>query len=84
MEASQSTLLRGSGTEIVTVEELAKFEAPPPEGRWFPIKHFAVYDTARICLTDVDSQSRVSNLQSQRKGNGSLERWTWYLLLPMG
>lgn len=49
MEA-QSTLLRGSGTELVTVEQLATYEAPPPQGRWFPLPHISVYQKAREAM----------------------------------
>jgi hypothetical protein len=39
-----------SGGHLVTLEELRRFRAPPPEGRWHPVAHIQVHDRTRETL----------------------------------
>jgi hypothetical protein len=65
---TQSTLLRGSGTELVTVAELIKYEAPPPQGRWYPVSHIDVYIKAMDTMRDFGFDVRREQLTVAKEG----------------
>lgn len=51
-QESKTTLMRHCGAELVTPEKLQEFEAPPPQGRWYPLAHNEVYQRVRVTLED--------------------------------
>lgn len=68
MEA-RGTLLKGSGTELVTAEGLRGYETPPPQGRWFPIPHYVVYTHARGELHSSGFTVQREQLAVTKQGN---------------
>ena len=46
---AETHLCLHKGAAEVAREQLAAIEAPPPQGRWFPLKHSKVLDT--VCDT---------------------------------
>lgn len=68
MEA-RSTLLKGSGTELVTVEQLAQYQAPPPQGRWFPLSHSTVYESAKAAIEGFGFKISRTQLSVAKEGN---------------
>lgn len=67
MEA-RSTLLRGSGTELVTVEQLATYQPPEPVGRWFPLSHIDVYKRAKDAMDEFGFSIRREHLSVTKEG----------------
>lgn len=70
------TLLRDSGARLVESPELHAIQAPPPQGRWYPISHGRVLDVAmgalgRTGFTVRDMQLAVS--QDNQKFFGTLQ-----------
>lgn len=49
---AESRLLLHCGAKPVTVEELQRYQAPPPEGRWFPLSHGHVLSVVSQTLTE--------------------------------
>jgi hypothetical protein len=49
---AQGTLIVARGARSVTLEELSTIEAPPPQGRFFPIKHSTVLTRVKDTLGD--------------------------------
>lgn len=47
-----SALVLHRGARVVSLEELQKHKAPPPEGRWHPIAHARVLSVVTQALTD--------------------------------
>lgn len=47
---ASSNLCLHRGAVEISREQLAGYDAPPPEGRWFPLKHSKVIDTVGTTL----------------------------------
>lgn len=59
---STSTLIRSNGARLVTSEELAEYEAPPPQGRWFPLAHHAVVFRVKLTLAEAGFEVKKQQL----------------------
>lgn len=66
---ASSTLIRSNGAALVTSDELRKFEAPPSQGRWFPMAHSEVFDRVSNTLTDAGFVIRASQLSVSKNGH---------------
>jgi hypothetical protein len=63
-----SDLFLHAGGQLVSEEELAAVQAPPPEGRWFPIAHHDVLRKVKETLADAGYQVQGQKLGLARKG----------------
>lgn len=52
MAQASAALVLHKGARLVQEDELRRVPAPPPEGRWFPIRHFEVLDRVRTTLDE--------------------------------
>jgi hypothetical protein len=67
MASSNLTLHRGAKT--VTLEELNRYQAPPPEGRWFPLSHGRVVSVVAETLRDAGYDIKRQQLGVMRDGS---------------
>src|SRR5262245_26340653 len=49
---ASAQLVLHTGARHVEEDELRRVKAPPPEGRWFPVRHFEVLDRVRTTLDE--------------------------------
>jgi hypothetical protein len=63
------TLIRSNGAQLVTPEELATYQAPPPQGRWYPLPHSEVYHRVRVTLEDAGFIIERQQLAVSREGS---------------
>ncbi len=66
---AQSSLVLHKGAVDVSREQLATFEAPPPEGRWFPLKHSTVVDSIGATLLAAGYQITREKFGVSRNGH---------------
>lgn len=66
---AQSVLIRSNGAQLVTLEGLQEFKAPPPSGRWYPLSHYTVMTTVLSTLDDAGFRVSESQLAVSRGGD---------------
>lgn len=66
---AQSVLIRSNGAQLVTLEGLQEFKAPPPSGRWYPLSHHTVMTTVLSTLDDAGFRVSESQLAVSRGGD---------------
>jgi hypothetical protein len=64
----QSNLMLHCGGKVVTTEELKTFQAPPPEGRWYPVPHHQVRERVRETLQAAGYEVAKEQLAVARNG----------------
>jgi hypothetical protein len=67
--AENEQLIRHCGAELVTPEELRAYQAPPPQGRWYPLEHSTVYERVTSTLTDAGFVIESQPLAVSSEGN---------------
>jgi hypothetical protein len=58
MAEARAQLVLHCGARKVSRDELAAVKTPPPQGRWFPVPHLRVRDTARRTIEDAGYEVR--------------------------
>ncbi len=66
---ASSSLVLHRGAVEVTRTQLANYEAPPPEGNWFPLKHAKVLDTVGTTLEASGYRIQKERLAVARDGH---------------
>lgn len=66
---AESKLILHCGAKPVTVEELAHFQAPSPQGRWFPLSHSHVLSVVSKTLTEAGYSIVKQQLGVMRDGS---------------
>lgn len=66
MAASQ--LMLHTGGNLVTLEQLRSFRAPPAEGRWHPVSHGAALDAVKTTLGEAGYEVSGEKLALNREG----------------
>ena len=66
---AESHLILHRGARPVTPEELQQYQAPPPEGRWFPLSHSHVLSVVTQTLTDAGYRISKQQLGVMRDGS---------------
>jgi hypothetical protein len=66
MQQVSSTLCLHAGARRVSLEELARVQAPPPEGRWFPLSHGSVLARVKETLGEAGYVVRREQLGLSR------------------
>lgn len=64
-----SSLVLHRGAKSVTLEELATYRAPPPDGRWFPVAHARVAETVKATLREAGYEVRKERYGVMRDGS---------------
>ena len=63
-----SNLCLHAGAGLVSLERLREYQAPPPEGRWYPIAHATVLDTVKDTLGEAGYRVQAEKLAVSREG----------------
>ena len=66
---AESNLVLHCGAKRVTSEELQQYQAPPPEGRWFPLSHGHVLSVVSQTLTEAGYAIVKQQLGVMRDGS---------------
>lgn len=66
---ASSNLILHRGAKSVSIEELAGYQAPPPEGRWFPLSHSRVLSVVSETLRDAGYQIDRTQCGVMRDGS---------------
>ncbi len=66
---AESHLILHRGARPVTPEGLEQYQAPPPEGRWFPLSHSHVLAVVTQTLTDAGYRIAKQQLGVMRDGS---------------
>jgi hypothetical protein len=66
---AESHLILHRGARPVTLEELQQYQAPPPEGRWFPLSHGHVLSVVTRTLTEAGYRIGKQQLGVMRDGS---------------
>ena len=66
---ASSSLVLHRGARAVTVEELAQYRAPAPEGRWFPVSHSRVVETVKSTLREAGYDIKREQFGVMRDGS---------------
>src|SRR4051794_37764857 len=69
MHMVTSNLMVHAGARLVDVDALKAVQAPPPEGRWFPIAHYDVLRRVREMLGEAGYEVRAEKLALSRGNN---------------
>ncbi len=60
-----TSLVLHRGARLVTRADLESFEAPPPEGKWFPLKHSKVPRTLGAANSARRQEGNSAGLEGQ-------------------
>lgn len=66
---ANSNLVLHRGAKSVSLDELQRFQAPPPEGRWFPLSHGRVLGVVTDTLRDAGYTIERQQLGVMRDGS---------------
>src|SRR3954454_19134620 len=66
---AESHLILHRGARPGTPDELQQYQAPPPEGRWFPLSHSHVLSVVSQTLIDAGCSIAKQQLGVMRDGN---------------
>lgn len=66
---AESSLVLHRGARSVTLEELAAYRAPEPEGRWYPVAHTRVAETVKAALREAGYEVRKEQYGVMRDGS---------------
>ena len=66
---ANSNLVLHRGAKAVSLEELQQFQAPPPEGRWFPLSHGRVLSVVTDTLGEAGYLIEKQQLGVMRDGS---------------
>jgi hypothetical protein len=64
-----SDLCLHKGARLVTLDELARVKAPPPEGRWYPVSHAQVHAGVTRTLEEAGYRIERQQLALSREGH---------------
>jgi hypothetical protein len=65
---AQSALVLHKGAQTVSADELQRYKAPPPEGRWYPLAHSRVVETVKTTLRGAGYDIRKEQYGVMRDG----------------
>jgi hypothetical protein len=63
-----SNLMLHAGGNLVTLEQLRSYRAPPAEGRWHPVSHGTVLEAVQLTLAEAGYQVSGEKLALNREG----------------
>jgi hypothetical protein len=65
---AQSALVLHKGAQTVSADELQRYVAPPPEGRWYPLAHARVVETVKTTLREAGYDIKKEQYGVMRDG----------------
>jgi hypothetical protein len=69
MSEAKATLVLHCGAHQVSEDELAQYQAPPPQGRWFPVQHNRVLQVVNQSLGEAGYGVKRRTLSVTKEGH---------------